>query len=103
MLVMVVPANMPATPTKPGAAVTLGVTVASGEKAVSTSLPLAVRHAQLITRVETDRESYRPGDTVFYRSLTAGRFGLAAERTLPLEFEISIPREHGTRPRKPSG
>lgn len=104
-LVMVVPADM-ALPARLHAALQLNVTadhdhgyMVSGEShAVSMTLPLAIRPAQYTTHLEIDRDHgvhgarYRPGETVYYRSLTVSRYSLAADRTLPLEFEILDPK-----------
>ncbi|NQU22661.1 MAG: hypothetical protein HQ567_15400, partial [Candidatus Nealsonbacteria bacterium] len=38
-----------------------------------------------------DKPLYRPGETVYYRSLVLSRFGLAADRETILEFEILDP------------
>ena len=38
-----------------------------------------------------DRPLYQPGDTVRYRSLVLSRFGLAADRDVPVRFEIKDP------------
>jgi hypothetical protein len=49
---------------------------------------LAVQPARYVTRATVDRSLYQPGETVYYRSLTLSRFGLAAEREVPIHFEI---------------
>ena len=49
-----------------------------------------IRHATYLT---LDKPIYRPGETIRYRSLTLSRFGLAADREMPLRFEIIDPFE----------
>ena len=77
-----------ALPVRPNATAQLNVNAGDGNCSVRMTLPLPVRRAQYRTRLELDRASYRPGETVYYRSLTVSRYGLAAAGTLPLEFEI---------------
>lgn len=43
------------------------------------------------TQLSTDKPLYRPGETVYYRSLTLSRFGLSDSREIPLRFEILDP------------
>ena len=57
-----------------------------GDAALGRAGPL--RHA---TDAATSR-SYRPGETVHYRSLTLSRFALTADREMPVHFEILDPR-----------
>jgi len=55
---------------------------------------LEVRPARYVTRLTLDKPLYRadrPGETVYYRSLTLSRFGLAADREMPIHFEILDP------------
>ena len=52
---------------------------------------LQVEPVHYVTRLATDKPLYRPGETVFYRSLTLTRFGLAADDPMPIEFEILDP------------
>ncbi len=52
---------------------------------------LAVEPARYTTQLAVDKPRYRPGETVFYRSLTLSRFGLGAERALPIHFEVLAP------------
>ena len=54
----------------------------------SATLPLSVRPPRYRTLLELDRDSYQPGEMVFYRSLTLSGYGLTDCGTLPLEFEI---------------
>jgi hypothetical protein len=55
------------------------------------SAPLAVDPARLATLLSLDKPLYQPGETVFYRSLSLSRFGLAADREIPIHFEILGP------------
>jgi len=52
---------------------------------------LQVEEPRHVTRLSLDKPLYRPGETVYYRSLTLSRFGLAAKRDLPIQFEILNP------------
>jgi len=55
---------------------------------------LEVRPDRYVTRLTLDRPLYRanwPGEIVYYRSLTLSRFGLAADREMPIHFEILDP------------
>ena len=47
-----------------------------------------VRHA---TQLSLDKPLYRPGETIYYRSLTLSRFGLTDDREMPIHFEILDP------------
>jgi len=53
--------------------------------------PLAVEPIQYLTQLAFDRPWYQPGETVLYRSLTLSRFGLAADREVPIHFAILGP------------
>ncbi len=52
---------------------------------------LAVQPTQYDTQLTLDQPCYQPGETVYYRSLTLSRFGLAADRALPIHFEVLDP------------
>ncbi|HUT10712.1 MAG TPA: alpha-2-macroglobulin family protein [Thermoguttaceae bacterium] len=55
---------------------------------------LEVRPERYVTRLTLDRPLYRadqPGEIAYYRSLTLSRFGLAADREMPIHFEILDP------------
>ncbi|MBN2021729.1 MAG: hypothetical protein JW809_02960 [Pirellulales bacterium] len=52
---------------------------------------LAVEPARLATRLALDKPLYQPGETVFFRSLTLTRYGLAVEGEVPLRFTILDP------------
>ncbi len=51
-------------------------------------MPLRVEPIRYTTQLMSDKPVYQPGETIYYRSLTLSRFGLAADRELPLRFEI---------------
>ncbi len=52
---------------------------------------LSVEPIRYATQLSFDRPLYRPGETVFYRSLTLSRSGLAADREMPIHFEVLDP------------
>ena len=54
-------------------------------------MPLAVEPARYITQLASDKPLYKPGETVFYRSLTLSQFALAADRDMPVHFDILAP------------
>jgi hypothetical protein len=64
-------------------------TVAGGQLRVS--LPLEVDPVRFATHLSLDKPLYRPGETVFYRSLTLSRFGLKPDADVPIRFEILGP------------
>jgi hypothetical protein len=86
-LVMTVPAEM-ALPARPNATAELTISAGGGSHAVNITLPLSIRRPRLLTHLEVDRARYRPGETVYYRSLTVSRYGSVSDRTLPLEYRI---------------
>jgi hypothetical protein len=96
-LTMIVPADMDL-PTRTHGEAQLTVTAgavrggAGNETPLSISLPLPIRPKGYLTCLWVDRHSYRPGETIFYRSLTLSRFSLSDRDTLPLEFEILDPK-----------
>jgi len=53
--------------------------------------PLAVEPIRYVTQLTTDKVLYRPGETVYYRSLTLNRFTWAAAPEMPLRYEILAP------------
>jgi len=53
--------------------------------------PLSVEAPRLATQLALDKPLYQPGETVFFRSVTLLRYGLAAECEVPLEFKILDP------------
>ncbi len=52
---------------------------------------LAVEPTGYLTALCLDQPCYRPGETLRYRSLTVSRFSLAADRQLPIRFEVRAP------------
>ncbi len=52
---------------------------------------LSVEPVRYIAQLSLDKPLYRPGETIYYRSLALSRFGLAANRELPVHFEILDP------------
>jgi len=61
------------------------------DKLERVSTRLAVEPVRYVTRLTLDRPLYQPGDTIYYRSLTLSRFGLAADRQMPIHFELLDP------------
>ena len=89
-LTMVVPADMDLPIRSRGPAqLSVAAGGAQNRRGLLCRCPCGRRH---VTRLWLDRRAYRPGDTIYYRSLTVSRFGLAACRTIPLEFEILDPK-----------
>jgi hypothetical protein len=86
-LAMNVPADMALRP-RVGGTAQLGVNAGEGDNAINIALPLTVLPPRYHTHLEVDRRDYRPGDTVYYRSLTVDRHSASLCRRLPLEFEI---------------
>ena len=54
-------------------------------------MPLGVEPVRYITQLALDKPFYKPGETVFYRSLTLSQFALAADRDMPVHFDILAP------------
>jgi hypothetical protein len=53
---------------------------------------LALEPLRYLTRLALDKPAYRPGETIRWRSLTRSRFGLAADREVPIAFSILAPQ-----------
>ena len=87
---MIVPADM-ALPARLPSQAQLKVVATRGQKREEVKTTLAVRPVRYVTRLTLDQPKYRPGETVYYRSLTLSRFGLAADRSLPVQFEVLDP------------
>ncbi len=51
-------------------------------------MPLRVEPTRYATQLTSDKPAYQPGETIYYRSLTLSRFGLLADRELPVHYEI---------------
>ncbi|HEY4760288.1 MAG TPA: hypothetical protein VIH42_06900, partial [Thermoguttaceae bacterium] len=73
------------------ASVTLKVAALPRGSRAEMSSPIAVDRARFVTRLSLDKPLYQPGETVFYRSLSLSRFGLAVDRQMPIHFEILDP------------
>ncbi len=86
-LTMIVPADMDLSTRLHGPA-QLTVIAGGGANPPSVALPLPIQPARYLTRLWLDRQRYRAGETVYYRSLTVSRYGLVEHRALPVEFEI---------------
>jgi hypothetical protein len=71
--------------------VTLKVTALHRDSQETAELPLEVEPVRYATQLTLDRASYRPGDTVLYRSTTLERLALKAGREMPVRFEILAP------------
>jgi hypothetical protein len=52
---------------------------------------LSADERRFVTQLALDKPLYQPGETVFYRSLTLGRFGLDTPQEMPIHFEIRDP------------
>ena len=52
---------------------------------------LVVEPVRYATHLALDKPLYQPGETVYYRSLSLSRFGLEADRQMPIHFEILDP------------
>jgi MG2 domain len=55
------------------------------------SAPLVVYTARMATQLSLDKPLYQPGETIFYRSLSLSRFGLAVDREISIHYEILDP------------
>jgi hypothetical protein len=71
--------------------VRLMIVAVHGDSREEVETPLAVDPVRYATHASTDKPLYQPGETVYYRSLTLSRFGLAAEKPMPVHFEILDP------------
>ena len=85
-LEVTVPANVRI---PPGAE--LKVTAVHGEQEEPMETRLAVEPVRHATHLALDKPLYQPGETVYYRSLTLSRFGLAADGEMAIHFEILEP------------
>ncbi|HYW79735.1 MAG TPA: MG2 domain-containing protein, partial [Thermoguttaceae bacterium] len=52
---------------------------------------MAVESVRYATQLSLDKPLYQPGETVYFRSLTLSRFPLAADRLMPIHFEVLDP------------
>jgi alpha-2-macroglobulin-like protein len=62
-----------------------------GDTHEETESTLTVTPERYDAQLALDRPLYQPGDVVRYRSLVLSRFGLAADRNVPVHFEIRDP------------
>jgi hypothetical protein len=69
----------------------LKVVAVHGENEEPVETRLAVEPDRYVTHLALDKPLYQPGETVYYRSLSLSRFGLAADRPMPIHFEILDP------------
>jgi hypothetical protein len=69
----------------------LEVLATAGDMRQRYKLRLAVDEPRYATQLSLDKPLYRPGEIAYYRSLTLSRFRLAADRELPVHFEILDP------------
>jgi len=64
---------------------------AGAEKEELVETTVSVERVRYATHLALDKPLYQPGETVYYRSLTLSRFGLAVEQEMPIHFEILDP------------
>ncbi|QEG40588.1 MG2 domain-containing protein [Roseimaritima ulvae] len=57
----------------------------------SSQISLPLRATRCLTYLSTDRPVYRPGETIFFRSLTLQRQTFLGEYTLPIRFQLLDP------------
>ena len=69
----------------------LKVTAVHGDQEEPMETRLAVEPVRHVTHLALDKPLYQPGETVYYRSLTLSRFGLAADAEMAIHFEILDP------------
>jgi len=71
--------------------VRLGVLAVHQDKFERIDTRVAVEPVRYATQLSLDKPLYRPGENVYYRSLTLSRFGLAADHPMPIHFEVLDP------------
>jgi hypothetical protein len=76
----------------PATAADLQIVAAQGNRVERVAARLAVAPVRYVTQLATDRPSYRPGDTAYYRWQALSCFGLDADRPFKVQFEIQGPR-----------
>ncbi len=59
--------------------------------AQSASLEIPLEPTRCLTYLKTDRPVYRPGETIFFRSVTLNRRSFAARVDVPIHFELVDP------------
>ncbi len=75
----------------PAAAADLQIVAAQGNRIERVAARLAAAPVRYATQLSTDRLSYRPGDTVYYRAQTLSCFALNADGSFKVHFEIQGP------------
>lgn len=89
-LQMVIPADM-ALPARLPSSAQLKVVATRGDMREEFKTNLAIQPIRYVTRLTLDKARYRPGETVYFRSVSLSRFGLTIDRALPIRFEILDP------------
>ena len=71
--------------------VRLEVRAFQGDSRPKISMPLAVQQDRFVTHLSNDKPWYKPGETVYFRSLTLSRFAMTGTRDAPIQFEVLDP------------
>jgi len=85
-LEFIIPASLPA-----GEPVKLEVVAYHGTQPCRIERQLAIEEPRRITYLSLDKPWYKPGERVYFRSLTLDGLSLSAREELPIEFEILDP------------
>jgi len=85
-LVIAVPADLPL-----AKFARLDVLAVNAGKLERVQAELPVDSVHYVTHLALDKPLYQPGETVYYRSLTLGRFGLNTPQEMPIHFEMHDP------------
>jgi hypothetical protein len=75
----------------PATAADLQIVAAQGNRIERVATRLAVAPVRHATQLSTDRPSYHPGDTVYYRARTLSCFALNADGSFKVHFEVQGP------------
>lgn len=78
-------------PIPPGATLTVSASSIQGRTPASASATVPLEPTRCNTHLSVDKPWYRPGETIFYRSLTLERFALTSSFDVPLHFELRDP------------
>ncbi|TWT92394.1 MG2 domain-containing protein [Stieleria varia] len=62
-----------------------------GEEQANATIEIPLEPTRCLTYVTVDRPVYRPGETIFFRSLTLNRRSLAAHADVPIEYHLLDP------------
>ena len=62
-----------------------------GKKLVESNIDIPLEPTRCLTYLKVDRPVYRPGETVYFRSLTLQRRSLEANHAVPIRFELIDP------------